>query len=84
MKNEDNKKKKNSYEEPLWKQKEDKKIRLKNYPAPRSIKVIDVVTNITYESIDSAAIDNNLKPYNLRRYLSGKIKNKTNLRYYEE
>ena len=27
MKNEDNKKKKNSYEEPLWKQKEDEKIR---------------------------------------------------------
>lgn len=66
------------------KQKVAHKQRLIDYSPPRSKKIINFITQEIYESIEAAAKSIGIKSYNLRRYLSGKIKNKTNFKYYEE
>ncbi len=50
---------------------------------PRSKKVICTETNKIYNSIKDAAIEKNINPKYLRRYLDGTHKNKTTLLYYE-
>lgn len=46
-----------------------------------SKKVIDIKTNYIYNSIREAACINNINENTLHYYLSGKLKNKTNLKY---
>jgi group I intron endonuclease len=45
-------------------------------------KIIDIKTNIIYETVSDAALKNNLKVSTLSAMLIGQNKNKTNLRYY--
>jgi hypothetical protein len=47
-------------------------------------KIIDINNNKIYESIKDAAVQNNIRPNYLTRYLNGTYKNKTSLRYYEQ
>jgi hypothetical protein len=47
-----------------------------------SVRVIDITTNVIYDSISKAARANGIKPSNLQRKLQGKRNNNTNLRYY--
>jgi hypothetical protein len=47
----------------------------------RAKKVINIQTSIVYKSIKEVAIAHNIKPKNLRRYLSGSRPNKTTLAY---
>ena len=47
-----------------------------------SVSVIDITTNVIYDSISKAARANGIKPSNLQRKLQGKRNNNTNLRYY--
>lgn len=46
-------------------------------------KVIDTITGIVYNSIKEAGEAFNIKPNTLEKYLSGKLKNKTSLKYNE-
>ena len=49
-----------------------------------SKKVIDIETNIIYDTVSEAALNNNLKTSTLSAMLIGQNKNKTNLQYYEK
>jgi hypothetical protein len=50
----------------------------------KAIKVIDISTNKTYETITEASIFNSINRTSLVMMLSGKRKNRTNLRYYNK
>ena len=55
------------------------KSRLAN---PKSIKIIDISNDKIYDSLRMAAKECNISPSYLSQILSGKFKNKTNLRYF--
>jgi hypothetical protein len=73
-----------TFKNSFWRSFEKDKIKVqkKQKALKECVKVIDITTNIVYNSISQAAKSNNIKPSNLQRKLQGHRRNNTNLRYY--
>ena len=73
-----------SYKNSFWRSFKADKITVnkKKEALKECVKVIDITTNVVYDSISQAAKANNIKASNLQRKLQGKRRNNTNLRYY--
>jgi hypothetical protein len=73
-----------SYKNSFWRSfKADKiSVNKKAEALKECVKVIDITTDVIYDSISQAAKANNIRPSNLQKKLQGKRRNNTNLRYY--
>lgn len=72
-----------AYNTGLKRKKNNSKLQQERLKAKMSIKVIDIKTNIIYNSIKEAALNNNITMSYLGLMLNNKRKNKTNLQFYK-
>jgi hypothetical protein len=73
-----------TYKSSFWRSFKSNNINVQKKPnaLKECVKVIDITTDVIYDSISQAAKANNIRPSNLQRKLQGKRRNNTNLRYY--